>query len=74
MPSGHSAVASLRRSGDGFWTLRAFDLAMTRFSGSPAPPRDGPVFMGAARSRALGSGRARKELTIDHRDACALAL
>ena len=31
-----------------FWG--AFDLAVTRFSGRPAPPRDGPVFMREAYS------------------------
>ena len=32
-----------------FWG--AFDLAVTRFSGRPAPPRDGPAFMREAYSR-----------------------
>jgi Family of unknown function (DUF5996) len=32
-----------------FWG--AFDLALTRFSGRPAPPRDGPAFMREAYSR-----------------------
>ena len=34
-----------------FWG--SFDLAMTRFSGRPAPPRDGPAFMREAYSHEL---------------------
>ncbi len=52
-----------------FWG--AFDLAVTRFSGRPAPPRDGPAFMREAYSHEVishgfwpGSGTAARAVAV----------